>query len=156
MTFLIARNSFCCESGLCLSGPAFVVTFYRITQVIPDGIIRCYLRHLFKFIHDEIQHIFQRLFEVPILLFAIDRTQFHRKLQQFLMNNSDGFSILYLANDSAHGLPCRFVHVFVGNIFPNDYPFVCIHTKLLQTVIYHATIDSARSIRDRWVHRPGA
>ena len=27
MTFLIARNSFCCESGLCLSGPAFVVTF---------------------------------------------------------------------------------------------------------------------------------
>jgi len=28
------------------------------------------------------------------LLFAIDRTQFHRKLQQFLMNNSDGFSIL--------------------------------------------------------------
>ena len=43
------------------------------------------------------------------------------------MNNSDGFSILQLANDSAHGLPCRFVHVFVGNIFPNDYQFVCIH-----------------------------
>ena len=27
---------------------------------------------------------------------------------------------------------------------------------MCDTVIYHATIDSARSIRDCWVHRPGA
>ena len=84
----MARNSFCCESGLCCLGFAFVVALQRVAQTIPDGIVRRHLRQLFEFVHDGIHHILERLFEISILLFAADCTQFQRKLQQLLSEST--------------------------------------------------------------------
>ena len=69
-----------------LSRFAFVVALQRITQVIPDGIIRRYLRYFFQFIHDGIHHILEWLFEISILLFTVDRVQLQRKLHELLPN----------------------------------------------------------------------
>ena len=55
-----------------LSRFAFVVALQRIAQVIPDGLIRRHLRQIFEFVHDGIHFVFQRLFEIAILLFAAD------------------------------------------------------------------------------------
>ncbi len=69
-----------------LTGPVLVVALQRIAQTIPDGIVRRHLRQLFEFVHDRIHFVFQRLFEIAILLFAADCTQFQRKLQQLFLN----------------------------------------------------------------------
>ena len=55
-----------------LTGTIFIVALQRIAQVVPDGIIRSNLRQIFEFVHDRIYFIFQRLFEIAILLFAAD------------------------------------------------------------------------------------
>ena len=69
-----------------LPGPVFVVALQRVAQTVPDGIIRSNLRQLFEFVHDRIRFVFQRLFEIAILLFAVDRAQFQRKLHELLPN----------------------------------------------------------------------
>ena len=63
-----------------------VVALQRVAQTIPDGIICCHLRQLFEFVHDSIHLILERLFEISILLFTVDRVQLQRKLHELLLN----------------------------------------------------------------------
>ena len=103
-----------------LPGPVFVVTLQRVTQAIPDGIIRCHLRQLLQFIHDGIYHILERLFEIGVLLFAADCAQLQRKLQQLSLDRcgrfGDGF---HAVNQIVHDCPRRFGHVFIRGILAN-------------------------------------
>ena len=69
-----------------LTGPVLVVALQRIAQTIPDGLVRRHLRQLFEFVHNRIHFVFQRLFEIAILLFTVDHAQFQCKFQQFLLN----------------------------------------------------------------------
>ena len=55
-----------------LPGSVFIVALQRVAQTIPDSIIRRHLRQLFQFIHDFIDLVLERLFEISILLFTTD------------------------------------------------------------------------------------
>ena len=103
-----------------LPGSVFVVALQRVAQTIPDGIIRRHLRQLFEFIHDFINLVLERRFEIAILLFATDRAQLQCQLQQLLLDGrglgGDGF---HTVNEFTHDFSRRFAHVLIGCVLPN-------------------------------------
>ena len=97
-----------------LPGPVFIIALQRVAQAVPDRIIRRHLRQLLQFIHDGIHHILERLFEISVLLFAADRAQFQRKLQQLLLDRRGRIrDRFHTINQIVHDRPRRFGHFFV-------------------------------------------
>ena len=108
---------FLLREWIVLPRTVLIIALQRVAQVIPGGIIRSNLRQLFEFIHDGIYHILERLFEISVLLFAADRVQRQRKLQQLLLDGGrrfgDGF---HAVNQLMHDRPRRFGHFFVRHV----------------------------------------
>ena len=103
-----------------LPGSVFIVALQRVAQTIPDGIIRRHLRQLFQLIHDFIDLVLERLFEIGILLFAADRAQFRRKLQQLFLDGCRWFGDRFHAvNQIVHDFSRRFGHILIRYVFSN-------------------------------------
>ena len=111
---------FLLREWIMLTGAIFIVALQRVADTIPDGIIRRHLRQLFQLIHDFIDLILERLFEITILLFAADHAQFRCKFQQLLLDRCGRIRDRFHAvNQIVHDCPRRFGHILVSCIFPD-------------------------------------
>ena len=101
-----------------LARPVLVVALQGVAQTVPDGIIRRDLRQLFQLIHDLIDLVLERLFEIAILLFPSDCAQLQSNFQQLLLDRrrwfGDGF---HAVNKFSHNCPRRFGYVLIRSIF---------------------------------------